>query len=79
MPEHCSAWCAACCGITPPGAPWACWHWLFFYRMPGYSGSAQRYLWFVLPSAALTIPASLVEFAIVRHIYNKFKIDNGVV
>ena len=26
-----------------------------------------------------TIPASLVEFAIVRHIYNKFKIDNGVV
>ena len=53
--------------------------WLFFYRMPGYSGSAQRYLWFVLPSAALTIPASLVEFAIVRHIYNKFKIDNGVV
>ena len=48
-------------------------------RMPGYSGSAQRYLWFVLPSAALTIPASLVEFAIVRHIYNKFKIDNGVV
>ena len=37
--------------------------WLFFYRMPGYSGSAQRYLWFVLPSAALTIPASLVEFA----------------
>ena len=33
----------------------------------------------VLPSAALTIPASLVEFAIVRHIYNKFKIDNGVV
>ena len=33
--------------------------WLFFYRMPGYSGSAQRYLWFVLPSAALTIPASL--------------------
>ena len=43
------------------------------------SGSAQRYLWFVLPSAALTIPASLVEFAIVRHIYNKFKIDNGVV
>ena len=53
--------------------------WLFFYRMPGYNGSAQRYLWFVLPSAALTIPASLVEFAIVRHIYNKFKIDNGVV
>lgn len=53
--------------------------WLFFYRMPGYSGSAQCYLWFVLPSAALTIPASLVEFAIVRHIYNKFKIDNGVV
>ena len=47
--------------------------------MPGCSGSAQRYLWFVLPSAALTIPASLVEFAIVRHIYNKFKIDNGVV
>ena len=35
--------------------------WLFFYRMPGYSGSAQRYLWFVLPSAALTIPASLVR------------------
>ncbi len=27
LPEHCSAWCAACCGITPPGAPWACWHW----------------------------------------------------
>ena len=53
--------------------------WLFFYYMPGYSGAASRWLWFVLPSAALTIPASLVEFAIVRHIYNKFKIDNGVV
>ena len=33
--------------------------WLFFYRMPGYSGSAQRYLWFVLPSAALTIRRGL--------------------
>ena len=53
--------------------------WLFFYRMPGLQRLGQRYLWFVLPSAALTIPASLVEFAIVRHIYNKFKIDNGVV
>ena len=53
--------------------------WLFFYYMPGYSGALERLVWFVLPSAALTIPASLVEFAIVRHIYNKFKIDNGVV
>ncbi len=31
--------------------------WLFFYYMPGYTGAALRYVTFVLPGAALTIPA----------------------
>ena len=53
--------------------------WLFFYRMPGYSGSAQRYLWFVLPSAALTLVPSLVIFWLVRKIHEEFKIDNGAI
>ena len=53
--------------------------WLFFYFMPGYSGAAQRYLWFVLPTAALTIPVCLVLFGAVRRIHAEFKIDNDVV
>ena len=51
--------------------------WLFFYFMPGYSGAAQRYLWFVLPSTALTILPALVEFCYVRKIHTEFQIDNG--
>ena len=53
--------------------------WLFFYYMPGYSGAVERYLWFVLPTAALTIPVCLVLFGAVRRIHAEFKIDNGVV
>jgi hypothetical protein len=47
--------------------------------MPGYSGAAQRYLWFVLPSTALTILPALVEFCYVRKIHTEFQIDNGVI
>ena len=36
--------------------------WLFFYYMPGYTGAALRYVTFVLPGAALTIPAALLAF-----------------
>ena len=53
--------------------------WLFFYYMPGYSGAALRYAAFVLPSAALTLPAALLAFLLVRRINTEFKIDNGVV
>lgn len=53
--------------------------WLFFYFMPGYSNAALRYLVFVLPSAALTIPFSLPSFLLVRKIHEEYKIDNGVV
>ncbi len=53
--------------------------WLFFYYMPGYSGALVRYLRFVLPSAALTIPLALLEFLLVRRIYEEYKIDNGVI
>ena len=53
--------------------------WLFFYYMPGYSGAVERYLWFVLPTAALTIPVCLVLFGAVRRIHAEFKIDNDVV
>lgn len=53
--------------------------WLFFYYMPGYSGALTRYLAFVLPSAALTIPLALLEFLLVRRIYEEYKIDNGVI
>lgn len=53
--------------------------WLFFYYMPGYSGPAERYLWFVLPTAVLTIPVCFVLFGAVRRIHAEFKIDNGVV
>ena len=53
--------------------------WLFFYYMPGYSGAAQRYLLFVLPSVLLMVLPALLEFGIVRRINAAFKIDNGVV
>ena len=53
--------------------------WLLFYYMPGYSGAVERYLWFVLPTAALTIPVCLVLFGAVRRIHAEFKIDNDVV
>lgn len=53
--------------------------WLFFYYMPGYSGAASRWLWFVLPTAALSVPVCFPLFGVVRRIHEKFKIDNGVV
>lgn len=53
--------------------------WLFFYYMPGYSGAVERYLWFVLPTAVLTIPVCGLVFGCVRRIHAEFKIDNGVV
>ena len=53
--------------------------WLFFYYMPGYTGAALRYVTFVLPGAALTIPAALLAFWLVQRIHEGFRIDNGVV
>ena len=53
--------------------------WLFFYYMPGYSGAASRWLWFVLPTAVLTIPVCALVFGCVRRIHAEFKIDNGIV
>ena len=53
--------------------------WLFFYYMPGYSGAWNRFLWFVLPSAVLSIPVSLPIYWAARKISIEFKIDNGVV
>ena len=53
--------------------------WLFFYYMPGYSGAVERYLWFVLPTAVLTIPVCALVFGCVRRIHAEFKIDNGIV
>lgn len=52
---------------------------LFFYWMPGYSGAVWRWLTFVLPSAALTLPVSLLLFRAVQRIHQEFWIDNGVV
>ncbi len=52
--------------------------WLFFYYMPGYSGAVERYLWFVLPTAVLTI-RSVRWCSGVRRIHEEFKIDNGIV
>ena len=53
--------------------------WLFFYYMPGYSGAASRWLWFVLPTAALSVPVCFPLFGVVRRIHEEFKFDNGVV
>lgn len=53
--------------------------WLFFYYMPGYEGAARRAVEFILPSAALTIPAALPLYGAVRRISTEFRIDNGVV
>ena len=53
--------------------------WLFFYYMPGYSWALDRWLTFVLPSAALTLVPSLVIFWLVRKIHEEFKIDNGAI
>ena len=53
--------------------------WLFFYYMPGYSRAVERYLWFVLPTAVLTIPVCALVFGCVRRIHAEFKIDNGIV
>ena len=47
--------------------------------MPGYSGAVERYLWFVLPTAVLTIPVCALVFGCVRRIHAEFKIDNGIV
>jgi len=47
--------------------------------MPGYTGAALRYVTFVLPGAALTIPAALLAFWLVQRIHDGFRIDNGVV
>lgn len=47
--------------------------------MPGYSGAASRWLWFVLPTAALSVPVCFPLFGVVRRIHEEFKIDNGVV
>ena len=53
--------------------------WLFFYEMPGYSETLRRYLWVVLPSAAMSLPVCWLLFGWVRRIWEEFKIDNGVV
>lgn len=53
--------------------------WLFFYYMPGYDAAAWRWLTFVLPSTALSIPAALLAFLLVQRIYAGFRIDNGVI
>ena len=53
--------------------------WLFFYYMPGYSGALERLVWFVLPSAVLTLPVSLPIYWAARRISTEFKIDNGIV
>ena len=53
--------------------------WLFFYYMPSYSGAASRWLWFVLPTAALSVPVCFPLFGVVRRVHEEFKIDNGVV
>ncbi len=53
--------------------------WLFFYYMPGYYGAAERYLLFVLPSAALSVLPAVLVFLLVQHIHEKYKIGNGVV
>ena len=39
----------------------------------------DRWLTFVLPSAALTLVPSLVIFWLVRKIHEEFKIDNGAI
>ena len=43
------------------------------------SGAASRWLWFVLPTAALSVPVCFPLFGVVRRIHEEFKIDNGVV
>ena len=53
--------------------------WMFFYYMPGYAAAVRRYLTFALPSTALSIPAALLAFLLVRRIYAEFRIDNGVI
>lgn len=52
---------------------------LFFYVMPGYSGAPARFLWYVLPSAALSATVSAPLFYAVRGISERMKIDDGVV
>ena len=52
---------------------------LFFYWMPGYPGAVRRCLTFVLPCAALTLPAAVPLFGVVRRINEEFRIDNGVI
>jgi rod shape-determining protein MreD len=51
--------------------------WLFFYYMPGYSGSMGRYVWYVLPSAGLSMPVEALLCVAVRAISEHWKIDNG--
>lgn len=52
---------------------------LFFYFMRGYSGLLARWLWYVLPSAALTALVSIPLFFAVRRISERMKIDDGII
>jgi rod shape-determining protein MreD len=51
--------------------------WLFFYYMPGYSGGAERYVRYVLPSAVLSMPVEALLCVAVRAVSERMKIDKG--
>ena len=77
--EFAGAIFGAVCGLMGCAVLVLACDWLFFYYMPGYSGAWNRFLWFVLPSAVLSIPVSLPIYWAARKISIEFKIDNGVV
>lgn len=52
---------------------------LFFYVMPEYSGAAERYVYVVLPTAALALPVALPLLYAVRAIYGRFYVSSSVV
>lgn len=52
---------------------------LFFYIMPGYSGAAERFVWYVLPSSGLSALVSVPLFYLVRWINGRMQIDDGVI
>ncbi len=52
---------------------------LFFYFMRGYSGLLARWLWYVLPSAALSALVGIPLYFVVRGISERMKIDDGIV
>lgn len=52
---------------------------LFFYVMPGYANALGRYLWYVLPTAIMTVAVSVPLFYLVKRISASMRWSDSVI